>query len=252
MSSAATPESRDDSDSSDSSDAPVETRRERARRQTVEEIKAAAREQLTLASSARFSLRAVARDVGLTPSAIYRYFGSQQELVGAVAKDAYASITRRFHEVAAETADEAAAYRLRALGRAYRVWAHDHTAEFTLIFGTDQEDLGEGPGAVDPETLVDFFAVPLATYVQGVATGEISSRFADTGPNPLSERTMTYLSGAGLDMADNDLNLLVTSWAAMHGFVALELFGHLSRFFDDPDAAFERQLTLIVMALGAR
>ena len=139
-----------------------ETRRERVRRETVEEIKTAARQHLTLASSSQFSLRAVARDVGLTPSAIYRYFDSQQELVGAVAQDAYASVTRTFREVAAETAEESAGPRLRALGHAYRRWAHAHKAEFNLIFGSDVGELVEGPGAVIAETLVEFFAIPLA------------------------------------------------------------------------------------------
>ncbi|MCH1865872.1 TetR/AcrR family transcriptional regulator [Nocardioides sp. CFH 31398] len=236
----------------DESDGPVETRRERVRRETVEEIKATAREHLTLASSSQFSLRAVARDVGLTPSAIYRYFGSQQELVGAVAKDAYESVTHVFRAVAAETEGEAAGARLRALGRAYRRWGHDHKAEFNLIFGSDVDDLVEGPSAVGPDTLVDFFATPLAMYTDGVARGEIASRPADAGPNPLSARTLGFLTTAGLDVEDHDLNLLVTSWAAIHGFVALELFGHLARFFDDADAAFDRQLSLITVALGAR
>jgi AcrR family transcriptional regulator len=236
----------------DESDTPVETRRERVRRETVEEIKAAAREHLTLASSSQFSLRAVARDVGLTPSAIYRYFGSQQELVGAVAKDAYESVTLVFREVAAETEGQDAGARLRALGRAYRRWGHAHKAEFNLIFGSDVSDLADGPGAVAPETLVDFFATPLAMYIEGVARGEVSSRLPDTGPNPLSDRSLAFLVSAGLYVEDHDLNLLVTGWAAIHGFVALELFGHLARFFDDADAAFDRQLMLITLALGAR
>ncbi|WP_242423860.1 TetR/AcrR family transcriptional regulator, partial [Frankia sp. EI5c] len=67
-------------------------RRERLRQATIEEIKAAAHQQLTEHGAAGLSLRAVARAMGMTPSAIYRYFDSRAALIHVLAQDAYSSL----------------------------------------------------------------------------------------------------------------------------------------------------------------
>src|SRR5882672_12208641 len=67
----------------------TQTRRERLRTATVAEIKSLARRLLMAGGPHAFSLRAIARDMGMTAPAIYRYFPSLDALVAELAEDLY-------------------------------------------------------------------------------------------------------------------------------------------------------------------
>lgn len=228
----------------------VETRRERQRRETIEEIKSAARQHLTLEATSQLSLRAVARDVGLTPSAIYRYFQSQQELMAAVADDAYASAAAALRSSAEETEGHAVPDRLRALGHAYRRWAHEHKAEFNLIFSTDQTDPTGGDGVTN-ERVTEFFAVPVSVFVEAAHSGHVDlERVLIPRAPELTPSAARFAEHPDVDLTPEALNLLLSGWGAFHGFVMLELFGHLGRFYTDPEEAFDRHLVAILLAMG--
>src|SRR5579864_3996798 len=68
------------------------TARDRARRELTEEIKTVARRHLGEHGSAALSLRAVAREVGMVSSAVYRYFPSRDDLLTALLVDAYNAV----------------------------------------------------------------------------------------------------------------------------------------------------------------
>src|SRR5215510_559149 len=110
--------------------------RARVRAELVEEIKLAARRHLAV-DGANLSLRAVARDLGVVSSALYRYFASRDDLLTALIIDAYNAIGE-----AGELADAAVAERLNLRGRwlaiahAWRDWALAHPAEYALIHGS--------------------------------------------------------------------------------------------------------------------
>src|SRR5207248_3208991 len=87
------------------------TARDRARIELTDEIKAVARRHLAEHGSAALSLRAVAREVGMVSSAVYRYFPSRDELLTALIIDAYDAVGERAE--AAERASRNSAARLR-------------------------------------------------------------------------------------------------------------------------------------------
>src|SRR6202046_3771698 len=76
------------------------TARERARAELTREIKQEARRQLAASGAQGLSLRAVARELGMVSSALYRYFPSRDELLTALIIDAYDALGE-----AAEAAD---------------------------------------------------------------------------------------------------------------------------------------------------
>ncbi|NUK23070.1 helix-turn-helix domain-containing protein, partial [Streptomyces lunaelactis] len=90
--------------------------RERARIEVTAAIKDEARKQLAAEGAAKLSLRAVARELGMVSSALYRYFPSRDELLTALIVDAYDAVG-----AAAETALAAAPDPL------------DHPARWTAI-----------------------------------------------------------------------------------------------------------------------
>ena len=68
------------------------TRRERVRAQTVDEIKTVARQHLVAHGPSGVQLRAVARDLGMTAPALYRYFDSHEALLAALVGDLYGEL----------------------------------------------------------------------------------------------------------------------------------------------------------------
>ena len=111
--------------------------RERARRETTAEILRLAREQLACEGAAALSLRAIAREMGMVSSAIYRYFAGRDELLTQLIMESYDSLgeaVRAGDELVTDRTDLPA--RWRATAHALRKWAFDHPEEWALLFGT--------------------------------------------------------------------------------------------------------------------
>ena len=124
------------------------TARERARAEITREITDIARARLAADGAAALSLRAVARDLGMVSSAVYRYFGSRDELLTALIIDGYNAIGE-----AVESADAACRRgdypgRWLAACRAARGWALAHPHEYALIYGSPV------PGYQAPEATI--------------------------------------------------------------------------------------------------
>jgi hypothetical protein len=117
-------------------------RRERVRAATVQEIKDVARRQLVGDGPSAVSLRAIAREMGMTAPALYRYFPSFDHLVQSLVSDLSTELCAAV-EVARELAPAGdASARLLAVCRAFRGWSVTHPAEFGLIFGTPTPGYG--------------------------------------------------------------------------------------------------------------
>src|SRR5579875_1456618 len=112
------------------------TARERVRAEITREITDIARGHLGAHGPAGLSLRAVARELGMVSSAIYRYFPSRDELLTALIIDAYNALgeAAELAEAAVDRADHRG--RLRAACTAVRRWAVDHPNEYTLVYGS--------------------------------------------------------------------------------------------------------------------
>jgi AcrR family transcriptional regulator len=117
-------------------------RRQRRRQATIEEIKEVARQQMAQDGAANLSLGAVARAIGVTPPALYRYFESRAALVAALVVDAYDSMGEALEKsVDAVPQDGDYAGQFLALMHAYRQWALEHPADYALMYGTPAADV---------------------------------------------------------------------------------------------------------------
>src|SRR5262245_424878 len=111
------------------------TLRARVRAEMTEEIKQSARQQLA-ADGANLSLRAIARDLGMVSSALYRYFASRDDLLTALIIDAYNALGEATEQGEARVPREDLAGRWLAAGHAIRDWAVAHPHEYALIYGS--------------------------------------------------------------------------------------------------------------------
>lgn len=225
------------------------TRRERLRTATVSEIKQVARRLLVTGGLEAVSLRAIAREMGMTAPAIYRYFPSLEALVAGLAADLYDEL-RETVETARDTAGDDPLDQLLAMARALRRWGVGNRAEFTLIFGNPVPGLEEFSDACGDEDhpgarLGTVFVRPLATLA-----GQAGLH---TPPRDVLER---HLGGqlAPLRRSHGDLSLEVAyaflaGWTRVYGLIAMEVFGHLRWAVTEPEALFETELAAFVAQL---
>jgi AcrR family transcriptional regulator len=215
----------------------------------IEEIKAIARRHLA-ADGANLSLRAVARDLGVVSSALYRYFASRDELLTALIVDAYNALGD-----AVEAADAAVTDRADLRGRwlavchAVRRWALANPAEYALIFGSPV------PGYAAPQTTTDAAVrTPLALVriiTDGVESGAL--RGPSGGPDlPVSVREdiARVRDQVFPGLPEHVLALGTIAWIHVFGAVSFELFGQLNNVIEAREAYFEYQMLIVAELIG--
>ena len=112
------------------------TRRAQLRTSLERDLKATALGHLRDHGAGELSLRAVARDVGLSPAGVYRYFASREELLTALISDGYDDLADHLAAALDAEGQTTPRARMAAAGRAYRAWALEHPHEFALLYGT--------------------------------------------------------------------------------------------------------------------
>jgi AcrR family transcriptional regulator len=221
----------------------TETRRERLRDATLAEIKETARKHLRVGGPTGISLRAVARDMGMTAPALYRYFASLDGLVAAMIEDYKDELSDTLEAVRDALPAEDTAGRLFAITRAFRRWSLDHRAEFALVFGARL------PGYAPPETpepragglFVDLwrrrpYPIP--------SDAEI--------PPELRHQLENFAKGCGTDTTGIPLGMLqvfLSAWIHLYGFVTMEVFGHQRIMMADAEPMFEAELARLAAGL---
>ncbi len=216
------------------------TARERARIELTEVIKTVARRHLAEHGSAGLSLRAVAREVGMVSSAVYRYYPSRDELLTALIIDAYDAVGERVEAAERHARGRGLAARWLSVCDAVRAWALAHAQEYALIYGSPVPGYAAPESTIGPASRVP--TVLLGLLADGVATGEIV-----TGEPPAMSRTI-HSDFAGLrriaapGVPDAVLSRGLAVWAQVLGNVNLEMFGHLHNVIHDYDAFFTLQM----------
>jgi AcrR family transcriptional regulator len=222
------------------------TRRERQRTATVNEIKQTARRLVVDAGPTAVSLRAIARELGMSAAALYRYFPNLDALVAELCADVFDEV--RDAVTAAGLAEAGAGPQLYAMARGFRRWSIGHPQEFGLLFGTPVPGMAQlEEECVSPEHPgARFGAVFLEPFGRLWAERDLPSGADDEelihllGP-------MYTAHGEGLPPAAM-LTALI-GWIRLYGVVALEVFGHLRWAVDDVEPLFEAELAHFVRDL---
>ncbi|WP_430334891.1 TetR/AcrR family transcriptional regulator [Rhodococcus sp. ACT016] len=225
------------------------TPRERAREQTLAEITRIGREHLATHGAAALSLRAVARDLGVVSSAVYRYVASRDELLTLLVVDGYTELGGEVDAAVAERPADDHRGRLHALARAVREWAVREPSRYALLFGSPvpgyhaPAERTTGPGTL---VIVEMVGIIEAAYRAGaVALPE----------TPIDPRLVADLdrirAEMGLTVPDELLARGVLAWAALFGAVNFEVFGQYGAdTFADPAALFEHHLVVFDQMVG--
>ena len=229
------------------------TARARARAELTAAIKETARRHLAEHGSAGLSLRAVARELGMASSAIYRYFPSRDELLTALIVDAYDGLGEAVEraDAAHRPADDLAG-RWLADCRAVRAWALAHPHEYALIYGSPV------PGYRAPQDTVG----PATRVPQVLARGMHEA--ATRGLLPPAAPGAALPAGLGADVeglvplfGDIPRDAIVrgvVAWTSVFGLVSFEVFGQYDNVFAHRDEYFDHaaRALLVMVALPGR
>ena len=209
--------------------------RARVRAELTAEILDAGRRQLAEVGAAALSLRAVAREVGMVSSAVYRYFPSRDELLTALIVEAYDAVGAAAEQADEGHRDEPTAIRWAALAVAVRGWASSHPNEYALIYGSPV------PGYAAPPDTIDPAARPALAFLRivadGVARGEIDPGDGEA-ISALAGDFGGIRDGGAPGVPDEVVARALLVWTQLFGAISFELFGHLHNVIHDYDALF--------------
>jgi len=211
------------------------TARDRARAELTEEIKAVARRHLAEQGSAALSLRAVAREVGMVSSAVYRYFPSRDDLLTALIIDAYDSLGESAE--AAHTAADGAApvERWVAVGEAVRAWALAHPHEYALIYGSPVPGYVAPADTVRPASRVTTLL--LRIIVEAASAGRIpDTDIRDAEAQPVADAVAPIRSYLPPGIPAPLVQRTLMVWTNLFGVISFELFGQLHNVVAEPPA----------------
>ena len=236
----------------------------------IAEIKTIARRHLET-DGANLSLRAVARDMGMVSSALYRYFASRDDLLTALILDAYNALGD-----VAEAADAAVTDRSQlrarwlATARQIRDWALRTPAEYALLFGTPVPGYaapadtiaaavrtpvvliriladGFASGALTGESALRIGALPSGPSGPGApAAAGIAARLADTVRADLSRAR----GGIAPELPDELMLAGITGWVQLFGMVSFELSGQFNNVIEARAEFFGLQMEVMADLIG--
>ncbi|MGK8522594.1 TetR/AcrR family transcriptional regulator [Nocardia asteroides] len=228
------------------------TPRARARAQTMNDIVRIGREHLATDGAAALSLRAVARDLGVVSSAVYRYVRSRDELLTLLVVDGYNALGDEVDNALTEAGGDPIE-RLRVLGRTVRRWALAEPARYGLLFGTPVPGY-DAPAAetVAPGTRV--IATMLTLFAQAHRSGELTAPATEPRISaPLAGSFRRIRDEFRLELPDWLVVRGVTFWVGLFGAVSADVFDmYGADTFADRDELFELQLDGLLDMLGHR
>lgn len=230
------------------------SRRDRARADTVREIKETARRVLVQRGVDGLALRAVAREMGMTAPALYRYFASREDLVEHVVADLYGELCDELALARNAAVPATPGVQLMTVTRRFRTWALAHHAEFGLLFGSPAESVGssaqqakEGPAGAGARRFGETFGALVAQiYLErGFPI------LADDQLDPAyQEQLRLWCDTLPVPLPLGVMHVFLSCWIRLYGTVCMEAFGHLRFALDDAQPVFEAELRGLGELLG--
>lgn len=223
-----------------------QTPRERAREQTVADIVRLGRQHLAVHGAAALSLRAVARDLGVVSSAVYRYVENRDELLTMLLVDAFNELGDRVDEAVAGAEEHDHRGRFMALGRAVRSWALSEPASYALLFGSPvpgyaaPAERTTGPGTRVVVSLVGI--LDAAARAGRLSGGHQDGHF----PAALAADLAAIRAQFDLEMSQDLIARGLLVWSALFGAVSFEVFNQYGPdTFAAPGELFEHHLSVL-------
>jgi AcrR family transcriptional regulator len=216
------------------------------------EIKATAHKHLAEEGAGGLSLRAIARDLGITAPAIYNYFPRLDDLITALLVDTFEALGDILDAAAGSASEDDFAGRFMAIGLTYRQWAVENPQHYNFIFGNPI------PGYHAPEQITTQSArrgmmLLIATIESAQRAGKLIVP-ADANAFAASQHQQIEAWAQDLPrpLDAGIFYLAVSSWAQVHGLVSLEVHNQLHEIVKSPEQLYHFELENILQRIGLR
>jgi AcrR family transcriptional regulator len=233
----------------------------------MEEITATARRLLVERGPDAASLRAIAREMGMTAPGLYRYYSSREELLRHVIASIFTELSHDIHQAidaagrdadgSARDTDEAGAGKRRHLAlkmmaacREFRRWALGHKDEFALLFGVSLPGFDDGRFDIAEKCALDFAGTFYTLFVELWSAVHFPVPAASQLDPGLRAQLGRFGGALGSDLPDGAILVFLRCWVVLYGAVAMEVFGHLGFALHDPAPMFEFTLADLSRLVG--
>jgi AcrR family transcriptional regulator len=218
---------------------------------TVEEIKSTALLLMRRDGSTDVRFTDIARDMGVTPPALYRYFPDRDALLTALVSDAWRDLAAELSNAVALSDGASLHQALGSICTAYRAWAHADPPRFALIFGLPLPHYAPPESARTYESARQARASLEVLLRAAITRGQTQTPAVDS----IDDRLVDYLTAQGSHEEPQIPALayqgLLHAWITIHGFVSLDVFGHLDGLSPQArDALFDSHVALAGLELG--
>lgn len=226
-------------------------RRERVRAATITEIKQTALALMHEHGTTNVRFTDIAREMGMTPPALYRYFADRDELVGALIADGFDELGRVVAQArdAADPGDPMAQWLAGA--EAYRQWAGREPQQFALILGLPVPGYTMPEQGPTTEAAMRAMGQLVALFVRAQQQGKLGPAMVGRVAPSMANCAVMTSQDFGVVIPPENFQAMLYAWASLHGFVSLEAYGHFSWIEPDArDALFVAQMTLAGQVAG--
>jgi AcrR family transcriptional regulator len=209
---------------------------------TVGEIKEQAYAQIASGGPGVLSLSGIAKAMGMSGPAMYRYFASRDDLMATLVTESFEDLADRLTAVAADAAGQAPEGRLRAVAHAFRRWALAAPHRYRLVFGSSY-----GTGELDPARIIPAATRSMTTFLTALAElyGAPAPVVSDT---TLARQLETWgaRQNSSADLAPGELKLGLVAWTRLHGIISLEIEGFFVQVGVDPSRLYDSEIDQLV------
>jgi len=243
------------------------SRRDRVRAATKDEIIKTARRLLVEEGPDTLSLRAIAREMGMTAPGLYRYFASHEELVRNVVAEIFTEMAADIHNALASVRDEHApgvseeeahkdtrhiTLEMVAACREFRRWSLRHPAEFSLVFGVPLPGVDDGRYDIASACALQFAGVYFTLFLKLWHAHPFPVQAPSEIDPGLRDQLERYITSIGADIPVGTMLIFLRCWVLLYGAVSMEMFGHLGFALDDPSPMFDIMLSDLAALVGLR
>jgi len=227
------------------------TRRERQRAATVEEIREVARGLMREQGTTDVRFTDIAKEMGMTPPALYRYYADRDALLTDLITEAYRELGREVAEAREKRDQDDIGGRWIAAGTAYRDWARREPQQFALILGMPV------PGYVAPEegpttdAAKDAMSQLSALFIRAAELGVLKEPLVREVSDEMAACAIDKHPELGDLVPPESFQAMIQTWATLHGITCLDAYGQFDWMTDEArDALFVSTLKTAALAAG--
>ncbi|WP_040792443.1 TetR/AcrR family transcriptional regulator [Nocardia paucivorans] len=226
------------------------TRRERRRIETISEIKEVALRLMATGGPGAITLRSIAREMGMTPNAVYSYFPTRDDLITVLIREVYGELADRVLAARDACPPADVAGRIMAWACAFREWSLANPEGFRLVYGDPVPGYRPPAGGAAPEA--EHRVCAGLTELAAAAWPTAEPLYTDYG----FEWTDFDTALAGRFRAEFPelppavIAVALRIWGHLHGLVALEIRGNLGAQTSNPEKLYRNEVNALLRSFG--